>query len=288
MRKRHWTRVKRAVGKDFDENSPEFNLEAIIGMEMQNFSEDINEISIAATMELNIEKGITAIAEVWKTMKIEMVPYKDKGIYRIKSVDECFQALEDHMMQISTMKSTKFVEPFIKEVDYWERTLSYIMETLETALGVQRQWLYLENIFFGEDIRKQLPIESDAFDQLTLSWLDITQHMKRGTNAVKATMYEPIPYLLNKLNTMNDDLEYIQRELEKYLETKRHIFPRFYFISNDDMLEILGNSKKPEAIQPHFKKLFDNLNKLKIQKVLFSILKMNLVRHSICIEIFRN
>lgn len=94
--------------------------------------------------------------------------------------------------------------------------------------------------------------------------------MKRGHNAVKATIYEPMPYLLNKLNGLNDDLEYIQRELEKYLETKRHIFPRFYFISNDDMLEILGNSKKPEAIQPHLKKLFDNLNKLKIQKEVVS------------------
>ena len=42
------------------------------------------------------------------------------------------------------MKSTRFVEPFTKEVEYWERTLSYILETLEAALHVQRQWLYLE------------------------------------------------------------------------------------------------------------------------------------------------
>ena len=48
------------------------------------------------------------------------------------------------MLQLSTMKSTRFVEPFTKEVDYWERTLSYILETLEAALHVQRQWLYLE------------------------------------------------------------------------------------------------------------------------------------------------
>ena len=65
------------------------------------------------------------------------------------------------------MKATRFVEPFIKEVDYWERTLSYIMETLENALVVQRQWLYLENIFSGEDIRKQLPVEARNFDILT-------------------------------------------------------------------------------------------------------------------------
>ncbi|KAL1139304.1 hypothetical protein AAG570_006290, partial [Ranatra chinensis] len=63
-----------------------------------------------------------------------------------------------------------------------------------------------------------------------------------------------------------DQLENIQRALEKYLETKRHIFPRFYFISNDDLLEILGNSKRPDLIQPHFKKLFDNINRIKMQK----------------------
>lgn len=72
--------------------------------------------------------------------------------------------------------------------------------------------------------------------------------------------------LLDTLGKMNDKMEAIQRALEQYLETKRHIFPRFYFISNDDLLEILGNSKKPELVQPHFKKLFDNINKVSMVK----------------------
>lgn len=84
---------------------------------------------------------------------------------------------------------------------------------------------------------------------------------------MKAVNYLPVPQLLTKFNKMNDKLESIQRSLEAYLEKKRHIFPRFYFISNDDMLEILGNAKKPEVVQPHFRKLFDNLVKLKLQKV---------------------
>lgn len=93
--------------------------------------------------------------------------------------------------------------------------------------------------------------------------------MYKAKTAINATHFVKPPALLEKLIRMNDKLESIQRALEKYLETKRHIFPRFYFISNDDMLEILGNSKKPEAIQPHFKKLFDNLNKIKIQRVFY-------------------
>lgn len=63
---------------------------------------------------------------------------------------------------------------------------------------------------------------------------------------------------------MNYRLEVIQRALEVYMESKRHIFPRFYFISNRELLEILGNSKNPDIIQPHLKKLFNNIHKIKI------------------------
>lgn len=66
---------------------------------------------------------------------------------------------------------------------------------------------------------------------------------------------------------MNNDLEAIQKSLDMYLETKRQIFPRFYFISNDDLLEILGQSKNPESVQPHLKKCFDNIKNLTMGKV---------------------
>lgn len=96
--------------------------------------------------------------------------------------------------------------------------------------------------------------------------------MYAGKNAIEACLYKPAPYVYNKLNTMVDNLDGILRALEKYLETKRQLFPRFYFISNDDLLEILGNSKKPQLIQVHLKKLFDNVNKIRIDKVLLKIL----------------
>ena len=73
--------------------------------------------------------------------------------------------------------------------------------------------------------------------------------------------------MLEQLNDMNLKLEEIQKSLDMYLETKRQIFPRFYFLSNDDLLEILGQSKNPEAVQPHLKKCFDNIKSLKMMKV---------------------
>ncbi|XP_013149055.1 PREDICTED: dynein heavy chain 2, axonemal [Papilio polytes] len=265
MRERHWDRIKTLMGVEFDQTSEDFKLELIMRLNFQAYAEDIAEISNAATMELNIENGLKAIREVWKNTTYEM-QHHHGDMYRIKNVEDVTQFLEDHQVQLSSMKSTKYVEPFIKEVDYWEKSLGYVAECIEISLQVQRRYLYLEIIFGGEDIRKQLPEEVITFDALTADWTDITMNMNAGVNAIEACMYKPAPFLYNKLNTMVDNLDGILRSLEKYLETKRQIFPRFYFISNDDLLEILGNSKKPQLVQVHLKKLFDNVNKIRIDK----------------------
>jgi Dynein heavy chain, N-terminal region 2 len=44
--------------------------------------------------------------------------------------------------------------------------------------------------------------------------------------------------------------------LADFLEQKRSALPRFYFIGDDDLLEILGQAKNPTVIQEHLKKLF--------------------------------
>lgn len=64
---------------------------------------------------------------------------------------------------------------------------------------------------------------------------------------------------------MNERLEGIQRALEVYMEKKRNKFPRFYFISNDDLLDILVNENNPDHIQQHLKKCFDNIYKLELE-----------------------
>lgn len=58
-------------------------------------------------------------------------------------------------------------------------------------------------------------------------------------------------------------LDKCQKSLAEYLRTKRAIFPRFNFISDDELLSILGSSE-PTVIQEHIGKMFDNLDKLKL------------------------
>ncbi|KAA0188249.1 Dynein heavy chain axonemal, partial [Fasciolopsis buskii] len=264
MRQRHWSQLKTEMNKQFDENSEDFTLERIVQLGFEQFAELIHEISGAASKELAIEHTLDNMERAWQNIELDIVPHKEKNTFKIRSTEEIFQSLEDNQVQLSTMKASRFVKPFEVLVDRWERMLSHIMETIEQLLHVQRQYLYLETIFFGEDIRKQLPKESSAFDVINQDWKSITSFLFETKNArACATKHG----LLEQLNKLVSSLEEIQQSLDMYLETKRQIFPRFYFIANDDLLEILGQGRNPEAVMPHMKKCFDNINTLRLEKV---------------------
>lgn len=72
-----------------------------------------------------------------------------------------------------------------------------------------------------------------------------------------------------------DRLERCQKSLNDFLEEKRSSFPRFYFIGDDDLLQILGQATRPAIIQTHLKKLFAGINNVNFDEQEKHIITMN-------------
>ena len=83
-----------------------------------------------------------------------------------------------------------------------------------------------------------------------------------------------VPQLVETLTSLLDQLERCQKALSDFLEQKRKAFPRFYFIGDDDLLEILGQAKNPAVIQSHLKKLFAGIFSVKFSEGDASIIAM--------------
>lgn len=76
----------------------------------------------------------------------------------------------------------------------------------------------------------------------------------------------PDNVLLESLKECITLLEVVQKGLADYLETKRMVFPRFFFLSDDELLEIVAQTKNVQAVQPHLKKCFENMKELRFEE----------------------
>ena len=262
MRERHWGQLMDTVGEKFDPHGSDFTLGSVIRMQLEQHADAIRDMSGNASKELAIEQSLEQIEETWKTLDLDMVPYKDEkaGIFKLRSTEDLFTALEDNTVTLSTMKASKFFLVFEKQITQWEKSLSLVSETIEVILQVQRNWMYLENIFIGSDsIHRELPQESAMFEAVHFNFIAKMKEIHDINNVLNAAL---APGMLDNFMDMDTKLEKIQKSLDNYLESKRQQFPRFYFLSSDDLLEILGQAKDPLNVQPHLKKCFEGVAKL--------------------------
>ncbi|XP_039545600.1 dynein heavy chain 11, axonemal [Pimephales promelas] len=263
VRERHWQQLMHTTGVSFvmDENT---TLGDLLELQLHRVEEEVKNIVDKAVKEMGIEKILGEIQQTWSMMSLSYETHTSTGTPLLKANENLIETLEDNQVQLQNILMSKYVEYFIVEVSGWQRKLVVADLVIGTWLAVQRTWAHLQSIFTNsEDIRNQLAHDAERFQGIHQDFQGLMITVVETNNVIKVTNQ---PGFLEQLETLQQRLSVCEKALAEYLETKRLTFPRFYFVSASDLLEIVSKGTQPRQVTRHLLKLFDNLADLRFKE----------------------
>ncbi|XP_061032339.1 dynein axonemal heavy chain 9 [Eubalaena glacialis] len=262
MRERHWRQLMQATGVTFtmDEGT---TLAHLLQLQLHHFEDEVRGIVDRAVKEMGMEKVLKELQTTWVRMEFQYEPHPQTYVPLLRSDEDLIEVLEDNQVQLQNLMMSRYIAFFLEEVSGWQKKLSTADAVISLWFDVQRTWSHLESIFIGsEDIRTQLPQDSKRFEGIDTDFKELAYDAQKTPNVVEATNKSG---LYEKLEDIQSRLYLCEKALAEYLDTKRLAFPRFYFLSSSDLLDILSNSTAPQQVQRHLSKLFDNMAKMQFQ-----------------------
>ncbi|EAT40340.1 AAEL007918-PA [Aedes aegypti] len=264
LKDRHWDEMSEIAGFDLTPDAGT-TLRKIINHKLDKDLDKFEIISIGANKELQLQKNLAAMIKEWETIDFKLNPFKETNLNILSGLDEIQAVLDDHIIKTLAMRGSAFVKPCEKEVKEWYKTLTRVNKTIEQWGKVQSTWLYLLPIFSSADIVAQMPNEGRMFQQVDKTYRMYMKIVEANRSVMNVAAAKGV---LEALEESNELMEEITNGVNEYLEKKRLYFPRFFFLSNDEMLEILSETKDPLRVQPHLSKCFEGVNRLEFDQAL--------------------
>eukprot|EP00754_Rhynchopus_humris_P016707 Rhum_TRINITY_DN14526_c0_g2::Rhum_TRINITY_DN14526_c0_g2_i1::g.95036::m.95036/K10414/DYNC2H, DNCH2; dynein heavy chain 2, cytosolic len=256
----HWNEMFHHIGIDRHEVIPEkltFGHFLDRADNISSHEKDLKALHAKAQGEIQIREALAEI-RAW-AHETEFTLTKPQScmsgkLCLIRDWKELLTHVGDNQSLLGSLKDSQYYSAFSGEASSWEQKFVALDEYLHLLMQIQRKWVYLEPIF----ARGALPQEQPRFRRVDKTFLDIMKDIESDARVIELAKRD----LGSSLKSISEQLDRCQKALNEYLEQKRDKFPRFYFIGDDDLLEILGQSQNPQVIQSHLKKLFSGIHRV--------------------------
>jgi dynein heavy chain len=267
LRDRHWKVIRENLKENFDTKDKSFTLRRIMGMGLENLTDPIREVCETAFAESKIENLLDEIIGRWEKeeMVFEQLKFSSVKIISGAYAEKVEQFLEEDLVQLSSLKSNAYAFAFSRQIELWDAELNRVSEITDLLMCVQKKFVYFNNIFgnLTEDIG-QLIGDKNLFNNVKINLLGYLNRFETERNTKRNLLTANFKDVLAEMSLQ---LDTIQRHMKKYLEKRKYETPRFYFLSDEDIFEILGKAKDPTCLSRFWKKMFEGIRSLDFQPV---------------------
>ena len=257
VRERHWAKIFKALKPSKRYSEVSMTLGDVWDLQLVSSEAIIKDVILQAQGELALEEFVKQVRDTWQNYSLDLVMYQNKTRL-IRGWDDLFTKCSENLNSLQAMRHSPYYKEFEEEASSWEDKLNRVHVLFDVWIDVQRQWVYLEGVFIGnQEIQHLLPTESSRFSNINTEFTTIMKKVGKSPYVMDVL---GIPGVQKSLERLADLLSKIQKALGEYLERERVQFPRFYFVGDEDLLEIIGNSNDTTRVAKHFKKMFAGIS----------------------------
>lgn len=209
-----------------------------------------------------ISDTISEIEKSFENIEFSFSSYgcENNSLLKVSRTNEISDMIEDCLSTLSTLNSNAYIDQFKKKINIWIKKLTISKSVISTWLEVQSLWTLLKPIFSQDDITTLMPNEVKKFSQINKNWLLFMKNSSEMKNVISICYKDEgaEKFLIHLL----DQIQECKNSLSFFLNLKREEFPRFYFITDQDLLEILNQRSNPQSIQRYLLYIFDSISYL--------------------------
>ncbi|XP_068243599.1 uncharacterized protein [Palaemon carinicauda] len=257
LRARHWENLNKAAGFDITPNAGT-SLRKVVKMELGGLLKEFEVVSCGASREYSLELSLANMRHAWQTTHLVKAPHPEVEVDILAGLEDARILVEDHLITTHTIKNSPFVGPFVDDVKKWAAVLKKVQEALTIWMKVQTVWVEMTPIFSTPDLPLQLPDENLVFLEVHEKWMTVMEETVQAEHLL--AVVTNVNVLANVTECLNN-IDILQKAVHTYLDNKRRVFPRLYFLSNEELTSLLCE-KDVNLLEKHLRKCFDGIHSL--------------------------
>ncbi|KAJ1625379.1 dynein heavy chain, N-terminal region 2-domain-containing protein, partial [Pavlovales sp. CCMP2436] len=221
----------------------------------------------------------------WRGAELDIAPHaasRSQVLRAMEEVQGLQAAMDEHTARCLALAASPYAKPVEEALANLLVSLRIATDTLDAWFGVQRGWLHLQAanavtptaaepattkpattkppLFAAADIVTAMPAEARRFAAIDRVWRQTMMAAAARPNLLRFCASGG--RILETMRESARHLDGILRNLAELLEAKRLAFPRFFFLADDELLQLLSRARDPRAVQPHLHKCFEGVVRL--------------------------
>uniref|UniRef100_A0A914C3Q6 Dynein heavy chain linker domain-containing protein n=1 Tax=Acrobeloides nanus TaxID=290746 RepID=A0A914C3Q6_9BILA len=211
------------------------------------------EISAIVSKETEVEEIMNEIQEFWANQFIQFLPQLEGAKLIIEP--NIMSKIEEHLVKIQMTMTSTFVGPLNNRLNDWLVKLQRLKTCLQHYKKCQAKWNYVEPLFQAEEIAYQIPDEWRLFKKLTETWTSINKKLIAAEKVVNIESTN----VGEEFSSVSEMLDKIRLGFDAYLQKKRSNWPRLYFLTNEELLDLFSSAKNSKQILTFLPRLFTSV-----------------------------